>query len=88
MIGGALGCSRELASGQIMLLAGGDGVGLAGFEDSIARVGVGLDLVRVPKPGRSCGERGKPELTNVSGATSMVGKSEVHGPRRHKTFLD
>lgn len=69
-----------------MLLAGGDGVGLAGFEDGIARVGVSLDLVRVPTPGRSCGEWGKPDLTNVSGATSMVGKSEVHG--KHKAFLD
>jgi len=41
LIGSTLGCHRELASGKIMLLAGGDGVGLAGFEDRIARVGVG-----------------------------------------------
>lgn len=88
LIGSTLGCHRELASGKIMLLAGGDGIGLAGFEDRIARVGVGLGLVREPKPGRRCVEWGKPDLTNVSGATSMVRQSEVHGPRRHKAFLD
>lgn len=55
MIGSALGGSRELTGSQIMLLAGGDGVGLAGFEDGIARVGVGLDLVKRPMLGRYSG---------------------------------
>lgn len=73
-----------------MLLAGGDGVGLAGFEDGITCVGVGLDLFRarcLQDGSRMSG--GNPDLTKVSGATSMVGESEVvHRPRSHKEFLD
>lgn len=49
LIRSALGCGRKLTGSQIMLLASGDGVGLAGFEDGVACVSVGLDLVR-PMP--------------------------------------
>lgn len=36
-------CSCKLASSQIMFLAGGDRVGLAGLKDRIPRVRVGLE---------------------------------------------
>lgn len=46
LIGGTLGCGRKLTGGQIVFLASSNGVGLASFEDGVACVRVGLDLVR------------------------------------------
>lgn len=87
LIGGTLGCGRKLTGGQIVFLASSNGVGLASFEDGVACVRVGLDLVRGR---RQQGAWASPDLTKVSGATSMVGKLELHGYelRRHMAFLD
>lgn len=46
LIRSTLGCGRKLTGGQIMFLASSNGVGLASFENGVACVRVGLDLVR------------------------------------------
>jgi hypothetical protein len=54
-----------------MLLAGGDGVGLAGFEDGITCVGVGLDLFRA-----RCLQDG----SRMSGGIPILPRSAVQPP--------
>lgn len=59
-----------------MLLASSDRVRLAGFEDCIAGVGVGLATISLTDVRGS----GLEQLTRVSGAVSMFEESTAHGP--------